>query len=183
MKDSKNSILEFWFRETKPAQWFQKNSAFDDLIRSRFEGDLELAEKGIFDAWMDDADGCLALVILLDQFPRNMYRGSSQAFDHDAQARRVTLHALNKHFDQMLEIDQKAFLYLPLEHSEDLTDQNRAVALFEMLKDKNPIYYNYAVRHREIIIRFGRFPHRNEALGRPNTAEEAHYLAEPDVGF
>lgn len=183
MKDTKNDILAFWFQETKPAQWFQKNDAFDAQIRTRFGSDYELAAKGIFDGWMEDADGCLALVIVLDQFPRNMFREQARAFETDLKARGVTVHALNKHFDQMMTLDQKAFLYLPLEHSEDMADQDRSVALFEALKDKNPVYYDYAVRHRDIIARFGRFPHRNEALNRPNTAAEAAYLMEPNAGF
>jgi len=182
MKDSKRDILDFWFQETKPAQWFQQNEAFDDRIRTRFGPDYDLAAKGIFNGWRDDADGCLALVVLTDQFPRNMFRGRSRAFDTDAQACGVTVHALEKHFDRMLGTDQRAFLYLPLSHSEALLDQDRAVTLFATLKDKNPVYFEHAVRHRDLIVRFGRFPTRNKALGRENTAEETAYLMEQDAG-
>ena len=178
MKDSKRDILDFWFHEAKPAQWFQRNDVFDDLIRTRFGADYDLAAKGIFDGWMDDAEGALALVILLDQFPRNMFRDDPRAFATDAKARSVTRHALDKHFDLMLGVDQRAFLYLPYEHSEDLLDQDQSVALFARIKDKNPVYFDYALRHRDEIVRFGRFPRRNAALGRENTPEEVAFLAE-----
>jgi len=183
MKDSKNDILRFWFEETKPAQWFQKNEAFDELIRQRFLPDFELAMKGIFDGWMEEAAGALALVILLDQFPRNMFRGHARAFDGDTRARDVTRYALTKRHDFVLDTDRKAFLYLPMEHSEALADQDKSVELFATLKDKNPVYFDYAIRHRDVIVRFGRFPGRNKALGRANTPEEETYLAEQNGGF
>jgi len=178
MKDSKRVILDFWFHEAKPAQWFQRSDAFDDMIRTRFGADYELAAKGIFNGWMEDADGSLALVILLDQFSRNMFRDDPRAFATDRQARNVTLNALEKHFDLVLGVDQRAFLYLPLEHSEDLADQDRSVALFAGIRDKNPVYFDHAVRHRDQIVRFGRFPGRNAALGRPDTPAEQAWLME-----
>jgi len=178
MKDSKNDILEFWFHDTKPAQWFQENPAFDDLIRTRFGSDYELAAKGIFDGWMDSGDGCLALVILLDQFPRNMFRGRSVAFATDERAMDVTRHALEKRYDMILDPHRRAFLYMPFQHAEDLIDHDRSVALYALLKAKNPVYFDHAVRQRDTIVRFGRFPIRNAALGRQSTPQEAAYLTE-----
>lgn len=183
MKDAKNAILNFWFVESTPAQWFQKNPTYDDLIRSRFEGDFDLATAGIFDGWTDGAEGCLALCILLDQFPRNMYRDSPLAFASDPKALLVAKHAVEKRFDQIIQPARRRFLYLPFEHSELMEDQDRSVALFETLKKDDPLGYDYAVRHRDVIVKFGRFPHRNAILGRENTLAEVSYLAEPGAGF
>ena len=183
MRDTKSEILKFWFEETEPAQWFQKNSDFDEEIRSRFEPDYTMAVNGIYDGWMTSDKGCLALIILLDQFPRNMYRDTPKMFATDHKALNVAKHAISKNFDQMLGIDEKAFLYLPLEHSEELDDQNTSVLLFEALKDDNPVYFDYAKRHFDVIKKFGRFPHRNAILERQNTKMEEEYLAQPGSGF
>ncbi|NBX66052.1 MAG: DUF924 domain-containing protein [Proteobacteria bacterium] len=179
MKDSKNDILTFWFEETKPAQWFQSSSDFDAEIRRRFFTDFTLARSGIFDAWRDEgAEGCLALCVLLDQFPRNMFRGTAEAFATDTQALDVARHALGEHFDTLLPPLKRRFLYLPFEHSEQAADQDRCVALFETMKKEDPLGYEYALKHRDVIMKFGRFPHRNAALGRVSTPEEIAYLAE-----
>lgn len=183
MKDSRADILKFWFDETKPVQWFQKNPDFDDTIRTRFAGDYDLAAAGIYDNWMESADGALALVILLDQFPRNMFRGSPQSFATDDKALRVARHALDRHYDRLLAPEKRRFLYLPFEHSEVFEDQERSVALFAAMKKEDPLGYDYAVRHRDVILRFGRFPHRNAVLGRTSTPEETAYLADPSSGF
>lgn len=183
MKDTKNDILHFWFVESTPAQWFQKNPSFDDLIRNRFAGDFDLASAGIFDGWMDGAEGCLALCILLDQFSRNMHRDSPLAFAADPKALLVAKHAVEKRFDLIIQPTRRRFLYLPFEHSEDLAEQERSVALFATIKKDDPMGYEYAVRHRDVIAKFGRFPHRNAILGRANTPEETAYLAEPGAGF
>jgi len=121
------------------------------------------------------------LVILLDQFPRNMFRGDKQAFAYDEQARILTRYVLDKEFDQTLPLGPRLFLYLPLEHSENLTDQNTCVALMEGLGDED--YVNYARKHQVIIERFGRFPHRNEVLNRISTPEEIAFLKEPGSSF
>ncbi|MBU6235995.1 MAG: DUF924 family protein [Alphaproteobacteria bacterium] len=176
MRDSKNDILRFWFEEVKPQQWFQANPAFDADISKRFSGDYELAKSGVYDSWTDGAEGCLALCILLDQFPRSMFRGQARAFESDAKALQVALHALEKHFDKLVPPLRRRFLYLPFEHCEDMAMQERSVALFATMKKDDPLGYDYALRHRDVIARFGRFPHRNEILGRPSTADEAAYL-------
>ena len=177
MRDAKDEILKFWFEETKPAQWFQKNPDFDTEILARFEPDYNLAMEDIYDGWMEDEKGCLALCILLDQFPRNMFRDTPRMFSGDQKARAVSNHALEKNFDQLLNTDEKAFIYLPFEHSENIADQERSVKLFKPLKDDNPIYYDYAVRHYDVIKKFGRFPHRNTILERQSTKLEEEYLA------
>ena len=181
-------VLSFWFGEpdadgsfSKRQEWFRKDPTFDAEITERFGGDYEKAARGDLDALMATAEGCLALLVLLDQFPRNMFRASPRAFATDAKAREVTRHALEQGFDAALAPVQRVFVYLPLEHSEDLADQERMVALAEALGDADLV--DYAVRHRDIIARFGRFPHRNAALGRASTEEEAAFLQEPNSSF
>ena len=183
MRDIKSNVLDFWFSEIKPSQWFQKNDDFDAEIRARFESDYKLATKGILNAWRDDPKGALALVIMLDQFPRNMYRGTPQSFATDAKALEVSKYAVSKQFDQLLNVQEKTFLYLPFEHSESMEDQERSVQLFSAIKDDDPVVYNYAVKHYDVIKKFGRFPHRNAVLGRENTRGENAYLSQPDSGF
>lgn len=183
MKDTKGEILSFWFGEVTPAQWFQSNPDFDAEVRRRFARDHRMALDGIYDGWMEDVDGALALTILFDQFPRNMYRGQAAAYGTDPQARDVASHALDKRFDVLVPPLKRRFFYLPFEHSEDMADQDRSVALFAAMKDADPVAYDYALRHREVISRFGRFPHRNLAMGRTSSADELTYLAEPNAGF
>lgn len=183
MKDSQREVLDFWFVETAPVQWFQKNDVFDDMIRERFLPLYEMAKDGFCDAWKKDADGVLALCIVLDQFPRNMFRETPQAFATDGKALVISREAISKGFDQVLIPGKRRFLYLPFEHSENIDDQKQCVAFFEAMKEEDPLGYEYAIRHLRIIEKFGRFPHRNEALGRVNTLEETAYLAEPGAGF
>jgi uncharacterized protein (DUF924 family) len=182
MRDSKTAILDFWFTETKPAQHFQKNPDFDALIAERFSTDYDLAAAGIFDGWTEDGEGCLALILLLDQFPRNMFRDSPQAFAMDAKARGVAQQVLDRHFDVLSPPEKRRFFYLPFEHSEDPADQDKSVALFAAMKKDDPMGYDYALRHRDIIQKFGRFPHRNALLGRVSTAAELGFLKE-NPGF
>jgi len=183
MRNTQKEILTFWFEDTNPQQWFQKNTDFDEDIRARFESDYQLAIEDIYDGWMETAKGCLALILLLDQFPRNMYRDSPKMVASDHKALAVAKHAISKKFDTMLSTDEKAFMYLPYEHSEDIEDQDISVSLFQNLKDDNPIYYDYAVRHYDVIRKYGRFPHRNVILGRQNTKMEEDYLSDPQAGF
>lgn len=188
MKD----ILDFWFAEgadTPRRAWFLKDDAFDAEIRARFGDRVVPAREGALDDGAATAEGALALLILLDQFPRNLFRGSPEAFASDAHAlqlaRRVVIAG---RMDQRLTPTQRVFLYLPFEHAESMEAQNLSVALFEGLRD-SPAHaapggaIDYAWRHRAVIRRFGRFPHRNAALGRENTPEEAAYLAQPGAGF
>ena len=183
MKNSQSDILDFWFEETQPQQWFQVSEAFDALLHERFMDDYDKASEGIYDDWKKDADGCLALVLLLDQFPRNMFRGKAQAFSTDAKALVVSKYALSKGFDQLLTPVKRRFLYLPFEHSENLLDQRKCAELFEKMKKDDPLGYEYALKHLKVIEEFGRFPHRNKILGRMNTPEEEAYLAQPGAGF
>jgi uncharacterized protein (DUF924 family) len=163
-----------------PKKWFAKSAAFDDAIRLRFEPVHHAAARGEYAAWLDTPEGCLGLMLLLDQFPRNLYRGSGHAFATDPLARMVARRAVDAGFDQQVEAQLRPFCYLPFEHSEAIEDQDRAVALFEahdaVTGDVSSL--EWAVRHRDIIQRFGRFPHRNAALGRETTPEEQAFLDE-----
>ncbi len=176
MKDTKQDILSFWFDDINPSQWFQKNDEFDRAISDRFLADYHLGKDGVYDGWRDEAKGCLALCILLDQFPRNMFRNTPQAFQTDSKALLIAKHAVSKGYDKLISEDQRRFLYLPYEHSENLNDQKICVELFEDIKNDDPQGYNYAVRHLRVIEKFGRFPHRNNALNRESTEEELEYL-------
>ncbi|NCC21735.1 MAG: DUF924 domain-containing protein [Alphaproteobacteria bacterium] len=183
MRDTRQEVLHFWFEETHPSQWFQKNEAFDRAVRERFRVAVDMARDGLCNHWQDDADGALALCLVLDQFPRNMFRGSARAFETDDKALAVARHALSRGFDRILPPIRRRFLYLPFEHSESMDDQEKAVALFAAMKDEDPVGYDYALRHRDVIKQFGRFPHRNAVLGRKSTPGEKAYLARPDAGF
>ena len=181
-------VLTFWFGAPDadgafPFRkiWFEKSDAFDARIVDRFKADYEAAASDDLDALMASPEGCLALVILLDQFPRNMFRGDARSYATDSQARKVSRHALARGFDGSLRAHQRLFLYLPYEHSEDIADQVRYTALALSLGD--PDRMKYAHRHREIIERFGRFPHRNAVLGRHGTPQELAFLKEPDSSF
>lgn len=183
MRDSKTEILNFWFEETKPEQWFQASEEFDRAITDRFEKDHEFAMKGMYDTWMHEPEGCLALILLLDQFSRNMFRGTPKAFASDEKALSVAKHTLDKGYEQFFPPAKRGFIFLPYEHSENLADQDRAVELFATIKADQPVMYDYALKHREVIQEYGRFPHRNQTLGRESTPEEKEYLSQPDAGF
>lgn len=183
MKDFQKDVLDFWFLETQPQQWFQVNKEFDQTIRERFMEPYEMAARGEFDEWQKNPDGALALCILLDQMPRNMFRGTPKAFETDKKALVIAKYAVSKGLDQVLGPQKRRFIYLPFEHSENLNDQRRSVELFEKMKNEDQLGYDYAVRHLEVIEKYGRFPHRNKILGRDNTPEEEEYLAQPGAGF
>lgn len=170
-------VVGFW-RTAGPEKWFRKDSRFDDAIRLRFEPVHFAAARGEYDAWRGSADGCLALLLLLDQFPRNLWRGSAHAFATDPLARAVARHAVQADFDQEVEAIMRPFFYLPFEHSEDLADQDLSVSLCEALRDAtgDEDTLKWAIIHRDIIQRFGRFPHRNAAFGRETTPEEQTFL-------
>ncbi len=185
-------VLDFWFGQPelasygKPRQvWFVKKPEFDLEMRTRFISDYEQAAAGNLDDWKNSPQSCLALILLLDQFPRNMFRGTPKAFATDWQALSTAQYAIAQAYDRELLPVQRWFVYLPLEHSENLEHQNQAVALFEQLRDDpdSADTINYAIRHREVILRFGRFPHRNAILGRVSTPEEEAFLQQPGSSF
>ncbi len=182
---SAEEVLGFWFNQPRE-RWFLKDEAFDDECRRRFLPAVEQAAAGHLDAWRDEARSCVALLLLLDQLPRNLYRGTPQAFATDDKAREVARHALVRGLDMTLPPLWRQFMYLPFEHSESVNDQRLSVALFEVLA----LYHadsrealDYARQHRDVIQRFGRFPHRNVTLGRPTTPEETHFLQGPGSSF
>jgi uncharacterized protein (DUF924 family) len=170
---SASDVLAFW-RAAGPPKWFKKDAAFDADIVSRFAALWRDAAAGSLSGWEAAAEPALALVIVLDQFPRNMFRGKADAFATDALARGVAERAIARGFDQNVPASERLFFYLPFEHSESLPDQQRAVALIGTLGD--PDLTRWAELHADVIRRFGRFPHRNSALGRVTTREEQEYL-------
>lgn len=191
MAASAQGILDFWFDEANAKRWFVADAGFDARIRERFGTAVKAAASGQLDAWMATPEEWLALLILLDQFPRNLYRGDAACWATDVKAQRVALSGLSRGHDRQLLPLQRVFAYLPLEHAEDMALQRRSVELFEALAadvppEHHPLFagfLDYARRHREVIARFGRFPHRNAALARVGTPEETRYMAEPGAGF
>jgi uncharacterized protein (DUF924 family) len=165
------AVAAFW-REAGPKRWFKTDAAFDAEFRAHFLALHEAAARGELDDWGATAEGSLALVLLLDQFPRNCFRESPRTFATDPQARAAADRAIAAGHDRAVSDDLAMFFYLPFMHSEELADQDRSVALCSRLGDAN-----HAKRHREIVARFGRFPHRNEILGRESTPEEREHLA------
>jgi uncharacterized protein (DUF924 family) len=172
-------IIGFW-RSAGPKRWFVKDQAFDAAIRLKFEATHHAAARGEYDRWAETAEGALALLLLLDQFPRNLYRNSPHAFATDPLARRVAAEAIARGDDKAADPELRGFYYLPFEHSEDLADQNLSVALCEAQgrETGDDDTAKWARIHRDIILRFGRFPHRNRELGREMTAEEQAFLDE-----
>lgn len=175
-------VLRFWFVESGPDDWFTASPVFDDKIRERFAATCEAVAVGRLDWWRETARGCVALCLLFDQFPRNLFRGTAKAFATDERARTVARHALECGFDLAVPEDHRLFLYLPFGHSEVIEDQLLCIQLFRQ-RTTNPGWLDYAERHRTIIERFGRFPHRNAALGRVNTPEESEFLQQPGSSF
>lgn len=174
----------FWFGQDRKA-WFEKNAAFDEKIRQRFVPLYELGAAGRLESWTQTPAGCLALVILLDQFPRNMFRGSAKAFAADSLARAAARVILDNGWDKAMTPDERMFAYLPFEHSEALTDQELCLALMKDISafPETADLPKWAAAHLVIIRRFGRFPHRNAALGRESTAEEVEFLKQPGSSF
>lgn len=168
-------ILSFWYSEPVAKHWFRSTDAIDAEIRQRFESAWHQAASGQMDHWKDSAESCLALIILLDQMPLNMFRGRPESFQTEAQAIECSLHGIEQGYDLQLPVERLNFFYMPLMHSEKLEHQNLGVEKFEQAGlDENA---RFARHHRELVERFGRFPHRNEILGRASTAEELAYLA------
>jgi uncharacterized protein (DUF924 family) len=168
------TVLAFW-REAGPDKWFTRDDAFDADIRDKFLTTYEAAAAGKLGDWEGTAEGALALAIVLDQFPRNMFRGQARCYAADSQARAVAHRALKRGYEQDVPEAERGFFFLPFSHSEDMADQQRCVALYREAGDEN---LKYAERHADIVRRFGRFPHRNAILGRATTPEEQAYLDE-----
>ena len=180
-------VLDFWFGASDSRErgrprkaWFQKSEPFDEEIRRRFLGTWERAARGELERWLATPLASLALVIVLDQFPRNMFRGTARAFSSDSPALAAARSMIERQFDRLLSPVERTFAYLPFVHAEDLAAQRSSLALFQPL---DPEYIESAKRHHEIIARFGRFPHRNAMLGRESTAAEAEFLKEPGSSF
>lgn len=173
-----DEVLRFWFAD--PDRWWVKDPAFDAEIRDRFGALHAAIERGEHEAWLDTPRGALAYVIVLDQFSRNIFRGTPGMFAADARALAATNAAIARGHDAALSPQERGFLYMPLMHSEALADQDRSVALFGALGTGQ---LDYAERHRDIVRRFGRFPHRNAILGRASTPEELEFLTQPGSSF
>ncbi|MCI0453692.1 MAG: DUF924 domain-containing protein [Candidatus Dadabacteria bacterium] len=195
-------ILNYWFGELKEGEapsgeyykmWFSKSNEVDESIKTNFEDDLKYAVEGKLKSWEDSPQGTLALIILLDQFSRNMYRGTERAFAQDSLALGVYLRGVQKGFDKKLHPVERLFFYMPLEHSEDLEMQKKSVEYFTILEklftsppslaSMMTEFRDYAERHYVIIERFGRFPHRNEILERKSTSQEIEFLKQPGSSF
>ncbi len=200
MIETPESVIDFWFGDDLDSPdavaercrlWFEGDPSFDELVRERFEDLPSQALQGQLDSWRLGVRSNLALVLVLDQFPRNLYRDSAQCFAYDPLAYEVAVAAIEHGFDNELAPLEATFLYLPLEHAEDVDAQARCVSLFRSLLHRAPValrpqfesFLSYAIRHREVIGRFGRFPHRNAVLGRPSTGEERAYLESGGEAF
>ena len=192
MPNRAEEVLAFWFgQEDDPEygqfrdEWFRKDPELDARITARFADLYEEAAAGELDGWREDAASCLALVIVLDQFPRNMFRGDGRTHAEDDRALGAAEYAVEHALDRELPAFQRMFLYMPFMHSESVEDQRRSVELFERLAGEKgaPDVVSYAVGHRDIVERFGRFPHRNEILGRETTPEEAVFLTTEGSSF
>lgn len=174
MTATPQEILDFWFSDQMSRYWFAKSDDIDREIAARFSDTLEAAHAGRLDHWTQDADSALALVIALDQFPRNIHRGGPRAFASDDLALSHAGAALERGHDQAQPPERRQFFYLPFMHAEDLPAQDRSVALYQALGNENSLHF--ARDHRDIVARFGRFPHRNAILGRETTPDEAEFL-------
>jgi uncharacterized protein (DUF924 family) len=193
MNREAREVLDFWFGAPDTAEfgserkiWFQKSAAFDGLVADRFGAHIEQALRGELDGWAETAAGALARILLLDQFTRNAFRGQPRSFAGDAQALAGASAMVGLRLDESLPAFQRAFVYMPFEHAEGLATQNESVRLFTRLAAEVPALthmLDYAERHRAVIQRFGRFPHRNAVLGRASTTEEIAWLRQPGSGF
>ena len=176
-----DEIVAFWFETLKPEDWYRKNPAIDAEITARFGATYDALRTGVPPEWLAEPKDMLAAIIVLDQFPRNMFRDDPRAFATDGAALALAKRAISEGFELRLPPEQRAFIYLPFQHAETAEDQARSIALFTALG--NPNNLDFAQRHQAIIARFGRFPHRNSVLGRASTAEELAFLQEPGSSF
>ena len=175
------AIVKYWFETLKPKDWFRRDEMIDNKITARFGHVYEQLKSGVPGSWLGSPEGFLAAILVLDQFPRNMFRDNRRAFLTDPAALALAKEAIAKGYDMKLPPEQRAFVYMPFQHSEEPEDQARSIELFTKLG--NPLNLDFAVRHKEIIDRFGRFPHRNAVLGRASTDEEAEFLKQPGSSF
>ncbi len=178
---TKEEVSAFWFDEISAEQWFKKDKNFDAMLSQRAGITVSKALNGQIDNWAETPGGATSLVIVLDQFTRNIFRDTPQAFSGDEMALVVSLKSISSDWLNELSGSQKHFLLMPMMHSEDILIQEKSLPLFEM--HTNELTYEYAVKHRDIIARFGRFPHRNAILGRPTTPEEFEFLKQPGSTF
>jgi len=180
-KITPQNVLDFWFNEIQPESWFKKDADVDALIDAKFGATVKEALAGRCDHWADDRDGCLALILLLDQFTRNIFRDTARAFSGDDMALALSLRCITRGYIDHPDENWRRFMLMPMMHSEDLTIQDKSLPLFKEFA--GTLTYDYAVRHRDIIARFGRFPHRNAILGRPSSDEEKEFLTQPGSSF
>jgi uncharacterized protein (DUF924 family) len=174
-------IIRFWFEELGPKDWYRKDPSIDAAIGTRFGGVLGALRSGVPEGWLGTPQGYLAAILVLDQFPRNMFRDQPRAFATDAQALALAKRAIAEGMDLKLKPEERAFVYMPFQHAEDAAEQGRSIELYTALGI--PSNLDFARRHKAIIDRFGRFPHRNAVLGRASTKEEAAFLKEPGSSF
>ena len=177
----KEEILNFWFKECKPEQWFKKNEDFDQIVENRFSSVIEDAIEGKLDSWEETETGCIALIILLDQFTRNVFRDTPRAFAGDKRALVLSQLCCDKDYLTNPDVQRRQFMLMPMMHSENFAVQDAALPLFKKYASEKD--YEYAEKHREIIARFRRFPHRNVILGRKSTNEELEFLKQPGSSF
>ena len=181
-EDKIQTVLTFWFEECSPEQWFTKNADFDALLKDRFGDLVEKAMAGQLDAWAETPDGLQALIILLDQMARNIFRDTPKMYAGDDIALALSLKGVERgYLDQWENPAMRQFLLMPMMHSEDIDIQNKSLPLFK--KYTQDMTYEYAIKHQVIVERFGHFPHRNAILGRPSTDEEIEFLKGPDSSF
>ena len=200
MEQVKDELLNFWFGEdpddavvakSKAELWWGHREETDESLQARFGAAASSAAADVLDHWTGSPSGRLALILLLDQLPRSIHRGKPAAFAQDSKARKVALQGLESGADKLLRPIERLFFYLPFEHSEELADQDRSVALYRELAAEVPAtlretfaeFVDYAIRHREVVAQFGRFPHRNQILGRESTPEEKTFLEQPGSSF
>lgn len=174
-------VLDFWFNEIEPKKWFQKDLDFDKSIQARFGALHQQAIQGELFSWRDTAQGALAEIIVLDQFSRNLYRDQAESFAADPMALALAQTAIDKGFDKALSSSERSFLYMPYMHSESVLIHEMAVVLFTALETSNTL--EFELKHKKIVDRFGRYPHRNTILGRTSSAEELVFLQEPNSSF
>ena len=172
-------VLDFWYSKEMQSRWFASTAALDAEILEKFGALWRSAAAGGLDGWKETPDGCLALTIVLDQLPLNMFRGTAESFSTEQQAVETAKYAIRMGFDQRLPVERLAFLYMPLMHSESLADQELSVKLYEAAKLESNL--RFAQHHRELIRKFGRFPHRNRILGRQSSQEEIEYLSSKEA--
>jgi len=182
-EEAVDEILRFWFDDIDHSRWFKKDPDFDRELEQRFGHLLEQARNNQLDEWSDTPHGCLALIVLLDQFSRNIHRGTPRAFAADSKALQLTLRGIGERFDEELSLEQRSVFFLPLRHAEDLKMQKLGLVKTREINDEGYGTDKYALSHLAIIEEFGRFPHRNIILGRENTPDEEEYLNDGDAGF